>query len=110
MKNVTWGAATPVSTGASVNSDVVQIPEGTAGTAWQVAWTGTTQGTVKLQASNDKAQWDDVTGITDSPAGSAGQNLWVVSNSFWLYYRIVFTRSGGTGNLSATYNHRSYKS
>lgn len=106
MKQLTWVHATSVSTAASSTSDVVSIPANQNGVAVQIAWTGTTAGTVKLQGSNDAAQWDDLTGLSDTPAGSASQNMWVVSYAYFQYLRVVFTRSGGTGLLSGTWSSK----
>lgn len=104
MKSIKWANVASVSTAASATSDVITLHPLDVGISIQLAWTGTTAGTVKLQASNDAIQWNDVDGITDDPAGSASNTAWDVAAAYFQYVRVVFTRSGGTGLLSGTYN------
>lgn len=106
MKTILWAAgATSISSGASATSLSIQLTNPSEiGISIQLAWTGTTAGTIKLQSSNDNTQWDDVEDITDSPAGAAGQAAWIIDAAYFNYVRVVFTRSAGTGLISGTYN------
>lgn len=106
-KPIKWAAGvTSISTAASATSQAISLKPDTIGVCIQVAWTGTTAGTVKAQASNDGSQWDDLDGITVDPAGSASSDIWVIGSAYFQYVRVVFTRSGGSGLLSGTWNEK----
>jgi hypothetical protein len=102
MSALTWSHATSVSSSASSTSDVINLRRHETYACIQVAWTGTTAGTLKLQVSNDSTQWDDLDGITVTPAGSDSQDLWVIYAASFQFMRVVFTRTSGTGTLTGT--------
>ena len=104
MSALTWSHATSISSGASSTSDVISLHKTETSFVIQVAWTGTTTGTLKLQVSNDSTQWDDLDGITVSPTGSSGQDLWIVTLASFQFLRVVFTRSAGTGTITGTFS------
>lgn len=70
-------------------------------------------GTVKLQASsnaylpdareNSDASWADISGSSVAVSGS-GSNLYNVSGAFYRWARLVWTRTGGNGTVSAQYH------
>lgn len=69
--------------------------------SFQVVWTsltGTVDGAVKLQSSNDNTNWIDKTGATFTLSGASGSNLislnGVVTEK---YYRAVYTKNNVTG-------------
>lgn len=107
MKTIKWAAAaTSVTTGADATSMPVTLKPKSVGVNVQLAWTGTTTGTVKMQGSNDLLQWNDVASMTASPAGSAGTAVFTADKAYWDHFQVVFTRSGGTGLISGTYNEK----
>lgn len=105
MKNVLWAGATSVTISASRTSDTINLlnPNET-GMCLQFAWTGASAaGTLKLQASNDASQWDDLDLMTIAVSGPS-QTMFVLSTGYFQYLRAVFTFTSGTGSLSGTYN------
>lgn len=66
----------------------------------QAIYTGSPVGTLTLEASNDNSNWVTVTDSSYSVT-SAGNYMWnfTVSNFKWV--RVVYTRTSGTGTLSA---------
>lgn len=103
--NVALGAENFVkdtSSGASFNGNAKVLLPSVKGFSVQLVWTGTTQGTIKLQASNEcSSSWIDITGASAAPAGSASSALLNISDSFYECIRVVFTRTGGTGLINA---------
>lgn len=54
----------------------------------QFIWTSTTvQGAVKLQASNDNENWDDITGASYTINDISGSTLFNVPNVFYRFFR-----------------------
>lgn len=91
------------SLGASLNSGYINIRE-SVGFALYLKWSGVTAaGEFKIQISNDSgsvpSNWVDLAGSQLTVAG-AGDQLWNVSNAFFSYVRIVYTRTGGTGDIT----------
>lgn len=73
---------------------------------WQLVWAGTPTGTFSLQESLDYnpvtqvGTWfDDGAGIT-GPSGSAGSAMINLMNRAPAFYRVVYTRTSGTGTLN----------
>jgi hypothetical protein len=111
-------ATTPVSMGASFNLDAVYLAH-IVNFAIQLVFTGTPDGTLTLQASNDKGLEDkpqggwDARGVThwttilgsDQAIAAAGNHMWDVQNCGYRWVRVVYTRNASTGSLtSATMN------
>ena len=85
------------------------------GIAIQAVWTGTPNGTVKLQASCDppsQAQiagpsystvtnWTDVANSSYSITGSAGNYMWNVADANYRWIRLTYTNTSGTGSMTA---------
>lgn len=64
-------------------------------------FTGSTLGgTIKLQASNDNSDYVDISGASQVIA-SAASHIFNVVNAAYKWVRIVWTQTGGTGNLTA---------
>lgn len=72
--------------------------------SFQVKWTGTPTGTLKLQASNDidatVTDWEDIPGSSVAIAGAAGQQVYNYTNAPFRWVRLVYTASSGSGTLS----------
>jgi len=80
----------------------------------QVAWNGTLAGMLHLQLSNDAGNtdqsgtiastalttWTDVTGSEQLVAG-AGDHSWQVQNAGYLWVRVVWSPTSGSGNLNS---------
>ena len=100
--------------GVSLGSDITSGPidvKHLKGFSIIAAWTGDAQGTLKLEASNSDYSdpnrvpsapiWTDITGSSVTVNG-AGENGWNVTDAFYAYVRIVFTRvSSTTGTITA---------
>lgn len=97
---------------ASVTSDPIDVRDLVIGSI-QVVFTGSTAGTVKLQASNDVYQflkqpspqpaptnWTDVDNSSQSVSG-AGTVMYNLTSMGYDILRIVYTRASGTGTMSA---------
>lgn len=72
----------------------------------QLVFTGTPNGTFKLQASNDlggpglaPTNWTDVANSSQAIT-AAGDHMWQVENAGYKYVRVVYTRSSSTGSLT----------
>lgn len=85
------------------------------GCAIQVVWTGTPNGTFKLQASDDKpsrqtqtssggpdtiTNWTDITDSSYTIAGTAGDYMWNITDVMYRNIRLVYTNTSGTGTLT----------
>jgi hypothetical protein len=107
----------PVSLGTSANLKAIWLGH-IANYAIQLVFTGTPNGTFKLQASNDEVDprmpiaqieaglvnWTD---IADSGQliTAAGNHTWTVENAGYAWVRVVWTQISGTGTLTSA---RSY--
>lgn len=96
--NLTFAGASSVSTGASATSDSQQL-NWAFGYALCATYTGSTAGTLKLQASVDNITFVDIDGSSVT-VSTAGNSLWNVTDVMYGYFRLVFTRTSGTGLLS----------
>jgi hypothetical protein len=85
------------------------------GYAVQAVWTGTPNGSLKLQAScdapgrdnqtsnggpDDVTNWTDIAGSTLAITGVAGNYMYNVTDAFYRYFRVVYTNTSGVGSLS----------
>lgn len=68
----------------------------------QVVYTGTPNGSIKLQVSNDELNWEDLPSTT-AAITTAGATLFNVSNAHYGFVRVIYTRTSSTGSLDATY-------
>lgn len=94
--------ASSVSMGATFNSSSAKVSN-VVGYSIQSVWSGggSPVGTLKLQASNDDTNWSDITGATFSVSAD-GNNVFNVADCFYNFVRLVYTRTSGTGTLSAS--------
>lgn len=67
----------------------------------QVVYTGSPNGTLKLQLSNDNVSFSDYTGSSTSIA-AAGSTMYKIVRNGERYVQAVFTVSSGSGTLNAT--------
>ena len=78
--------------------------EGSLHFSFQIKWTGTPTGTLKLQMSNDidatVTDWEDIPGSSVAIAGAAGQQVYNYSNAPFRWVRVVYTATSGSGTLS----------
>lgn len=88
------------STAADVTSDALDVIA-YEGFSVHVSWTGDTDGTVYLQASNDGSNWENITGASVATGGAAASELFNVQGVFFKSLRVFYDRTGGTGVLSA---------
>lgn len=65
----------------------------------------TLAGTLKLQSSNDNADWIDIPSSSQAIT-SAASHMWNVVSAEYQYIRPVWTASSGTGTLTATLKNK----
>lgn len=75
--------------------------------AVQWSWTGTINGALKVQASIDGTNWEDISGATGTPAGSAGAKLYPNTTlAGYTLVRSLYTASSGTGTLTTIFSSK----
>ncbi len=90
-----------------------------AGAAIQAVWTGTPEGTLKLQCSVDPTQpqpgitpsltnWEDIADSEYAVAGAAGSYTWNVDAAYFPWVRAVYTNASGTGSLNVRFNSKGF--
>lgn len=98
-------ASNPGSLAATINFDAMPVIGSRL--SLYLSATGTPTGTFKLQSSFDNVNWIDTpnasTEFTSQPAGAAYSILCNWSNVPGSLWRLVYTRSGGTGTLTSSY-------
>jgi hypothetical protein len=107
----------PHSMGASFNTDAVYLGH-IVNFAIQAVFTGTPNGSFKLQCSNDKGDedkgnggwnarnvtnWTDITGSSFAVV-AAGDVTWDSQNCGYRWVRVVWTRTASTGSASIRFN------
>lgn len=89
---------------ATITSDAVLL-EWEDNIGIQAVWTGSPVGTLDVQVSLDPTNlgWQSVpfTPTPTAPSGSAGSDWFEINQSPAGYVRLVYTRTSGTGALSA---------
>jgi hypothetical protein len=85
---------------ANITSNPVALT-GRLGCSFQPVWTGSPVGTVKVQVSVDGTNYSDYEGSSVAVNG-AGSTVFNVTNAFFLFARVVYTFTSGTGSLSMT--------
>lgn len=68
----------------------------------QASWTGTPTGAITLEVSADEDNWDTVADSSVSLAGSSGTHSYDLETGS-PHVRLRYTRTSGTGTLSAVY-------
>ena len=71
------------------------------GYSWQCVWTGTPQGNIIHQVSNDGTTWFDLD--TQAAGGAAGTKLFEKNGAFYKYTRIFFDFTASTGALTVKF-------
>lgn len=91
-----------------------------AGAAIQAVWTGTPNGTIKLQCSVDPkgitpgesfptlTNPEDIADSSYAITGSAGSFTWNVSEAYFPWIRVVYTNTSSTGTLDVRYNTKGF--
>lgn len=101
IKVISAGSMTGTST---INSTVMDLDQH-LGVGCQAIWSGTPNGTVKLQASNDigtASNWTDVPNDSTTISGSAGSSIWTIDPVEYRWLRVTYTNTSSTGTLNAT--------
>lgn len=94
------------------------LPDNLNGWTFHNVWTGTATATLKFYGSNDPAanprdesaagvaaaaaaEWVEITSsvTNDDPAGSAGNDMVIISNSRFAFIRMDVTGTSGAGNF-----------
>lgn len=87
--------------GGSLTSPVIDVSK-LNGWAVQFVWTGSPTGTIKVQASINGTDFDDVTDATTDTGGVAGKFTFNTAYPVsYPYIRMLYTRVSGTGSLNA---------
>jgi len=89
---------TSASMDSSFESDTIFSP--CHSLAIQAVYSGGPEGILKVQYSLDKINWSDLPNSSEGVNG-AGNSIWDISQLSVLYARLVYTRSAGTGVLTA---------
>lgn len=97
---------------STLNSTIIPL-EQAFGCAIQAVWTGTPNGTIKLQASCDLpvnnigqgsqtvTNWTDIANTPQVIAGSSGNFMWNITSAMYRYVRLTYTNTSGSGTLNA---------
>lgn len=64
-----------------------------------LVYTGAPVGSLKLQASNDGATWEDVASSTVA-VSAASSTLYNLADQYYRLVRVVYTRTSGTGTIN----------
>ncbi len=84
---------------ATLTSSSVDMTEFAIG-AIQAVYTGSPVGTFKLQISNDNSTFSDYTGSSNAIT-VAGDFMWNLVDAGYSYVRLVYTKTSGTGSVTA---------
>jgi hypothetical protein len=97
-----------VSMAASFNSSPILLDQ-IYGFSFQVIFTGTPNGSFKLQCSNDDVKlesqvsnWSDVASTAQSIT-AAGNLFYNINYAFYKWVRVVYTASSGSGSCDVIY-------
>lgn len=72
--------------------------------AFQLVWTGTAGGTIKLQKSCDGENWIDVTDASQALGGSAGTGMFEIADHAYKYARLNYASTSGSGTFTVRMN------
>lgn len=93
---------------ATINGTTLDLDQ-RLGYSCQAVWTGTPNGAIKLQASDDIASsaaavtnWTDVANSSVSISGAAGNTMWSGDPVDFRWLRVTYTNTSSTGTLNAT--------
>lgn len=78
------------------------------GYSLHAVYSGSPVGTFKLQVSNQDVQlresvteWTDL-GSSSVSVSASGSNMWNISDAFYRWVRVVYTKTSGTGSCTIT--------
>lgn len=89
---------------ASFNSSEVDVSQ-FVGFSIQCVYTGSPNGSLKIQVSNDQedpTNWDDLDNSTVTITTS-GSETYIVGEVFYNFIRLVYTFSSGSGTFNAKF-------
>lgn len=96
------------SLGASFNGAAILVDQ-VYGFSMHMIYTGTPNGTLKIQCSNDVTtnellvtNWSDITGAS-AAITTAGNTFFNVDQVYFKWIRVTYTRTSGTGALDVNY-------
>jgi len=93
---------------SNITSSAIDI-RGLYGYAVQVAWSGTPNGTIKLQTSIDNSTWTDLANssyqISSGLISGASNFMWNVMTAHYKWCRFVWINTSGTGTLTVCMIH-----
>lgn len=104
---------------ATINSDPIWLGNA-MGVAIQAVWTGTPNGSFKIQCSIDPqvpqpgastptiTNWEDVADSSYAVTGSAGSYTWNIESAYFAWARVVYTNTSSTGTLTARFNAKGF--
>lgn len=104
-KILTDGAMANTDTLYSVAMDISRL----LNCSLQAIWTGTPNGTISLQGSNDNSNWndlDDINSQINQPSGSGGSLLLDIDRLSFAFLRVKYVNSSGSGVLNITAHHK----
>ncbi len=94
---------------ASISSDGIDL-QGMGKYSFHAVYTGSPNGTLKIQISNDQVSqpssvinWSDYTG-SSTTISAAGDTFYKIERDGERWARLVFTRSSGSGSLNVISN------
>ncbi len=96
-QGVSGSMAASITSAATILDKIDQV-------AIQIAWTSSDAvGTIAVQGSVDGLQWDDVPFSPALPQPSSNNNSYMIALAEipFMYIRVKYTRTSGTGTLSA---------
>lgn len=96
--NLTFSGTASANMASSATSDSQQL-NWAFGYSICASTTGAPVGTLKLQASVDNTTFVDIDGSSVSISAS-GNSFWNVTDVMYGYFRLVYTRTSGTGTLT----------
>lgn len=98
-----------VSAASNQTSSGVDMGDDTKNSSFQANWsslTGTIDGTIKVQCSNDGSNWTDKTGATMTLSGDSGSNIISLNGVVTeLKCRAVYTKNNITGGSITVIAH-----
>ena len=93
----------PILTAGDMSTSLTSDIEDMTRKIWiaiQAVYTGSPVGDLTLEASNDKVTWTTVANSTVAVSG-ASSAMWNIQNCGYSWLRLVYTRTSGTGSLTA---------
>jgi len=116
MRENAYALMTNVAMNANRTSDPILIDQ-VYGYSIQARWSGTAQGTLKLQGSCDPVirdantssggpytvtNWTDIDDSAHAVVGMPDTFLWNADGAMYNFVRLVYTRDASSGNLNVT--------